>query len=68
MVKFSNARNRLSLFILDNKEGKTFHLYNNNDKLSLLLFLHAVTNVDVLTASNKDVKPVETRTVHLVSF
>ena len=33
-----------------------------------MLLIHAVANVDVLTASNNDVKPVETRTVHLVSF
>ena len=60
-------RSRLSLFILDNKKWRIFNLKNDNGKLwaevIIVSFLDAIATVDVLTATNTDVKLVDTRTV-----
>ena len=66
-IKSANTRikSRLYLFNLDNKKRRTFYLYkDNNGKLwvdvIVVIFFNAVGTVDVLTASNNDVKLVET--------
>ena len=64
-------KSRLSLFILDNRKKQTFYLKDDNGKLwvevIIATFLGAVhvTTVDVLTASNNDVKLGETQTVSI---
>ena len=57
-------KSRLCLLILDNRKRRTFYLKDNNGKLwvdvIVVIFFNAVGTVDVLTASNDDVKLVET--------
>ena len=56
-----------SLFILDNRKGTTFYLKDDDEKLwvevIIVTFLDAVAIVDVLTASNNDIKHVESQIV-----
>ena len=57
-----------SLFILDDKKYRTFHVKDDYGKLWLEMpvatFLNAAATVDVLAANNNDVISVETRAVH----
>ena len=57
-------KSHLHLFILDNKKRRTFYHKDNNGKLGVdvivVIFFIAVGTVDVLAASNKYVKLVET--------
>ena len=58
-----------SLFILDNRKWRNFHLKDDNGKLYgvkviIVSFLDAEGTVDVLTGSNTEVKVVETQFVH----
>ena len=64
-------KSRLCLLILDNRKRRTFYLKDNNGKLwvdvIVVIFFNAVGTVDVLTASNDDVKLVETWTVYFAN-
>ena len=66
-----NWKSRLCLFIVDNRKWRTFYKKDNNGKLWVesdrFFFPNAVATVDVLTASNNDVKLVETWTVHFAN-
>ena len=59
----------LYLFILDNRKCGEFYLRDDNDKswmeVTIVTFLDTVVTVDILIASNNDVKLVKTQTVHL---
>ena len=50
----------MSLFILNNRKWRNFYLKDDNSKLRVKFvidsFLEVVTTVDVLTASDNDVK------------
>ena len=53
-----------TMFILDSRKRRTFCLKDDNGKLRveviIVSFLDAIATVDVLTASNTDVKGFET--------
>ena len=55
----NSANSRSSLSLLDNKKGKTFHLRDICKlwvEVIIVTFVDAVVTIDVLTASNNDVK------------
>jgi len=64
-------KSRLCLLIFDNRKIRTVYLKDNNGKLWIdvivVIFFNAVRTVDVLTASNNDVKIVETWTVYFAN-
>ena len=57
-------KSRMRLLIFANRKRRTFYLKDNNGKLwvdvIVVIFFIAVGTVDILTASNNDVKLVET--------
>ena len=67
MKSVNKRESRLFLFILDNREWRTFHLQDNNGKLwvevIVVVYFNTVATADVLKASNNDVKLGETWTV-----
>ena len=57
VINFANSQSSLSL--LDNKKGRTFHLRDICKlwvEVIIVTFVDAVVTIDVLTASNNDVK------------
>ena len=55
----NSANSQSSLSILDNKKGRTFHvkdIYKLWVEVIIVTFVDAVVTIDVLTASNNDVK------------
>ena len=60
-------KSRLSLFILDNRKWRPFHLKDDNVKIwvevIIVTFLYAVATVDVLMANSNDVNLAKTRYV-----
>ena len=56
-----------SLFILDDKKYRTFHVKDDNSKwlkMHVATFLNAAATADVLAANNNDLISVDTRAVH----
>ena len=60
-------KSRLSLFILNNRKWRPFHLKNDNVKIwvevIIVTFFYAVATVDVLMSNSNDVNLVKTRYV-----
>ena len=61
-------KSRLSLFILDNRKWRPFHLKDDNVKIwvevIIVTFLYPVATLDVLMANSNDVNLAKTRYVH----
>ena len=60
-------KSRLSLFILDNRKWRPFHLKNDNVEIwvevIIVTFFYAVATVDVLMSNSNDVNLAKTRYV-----
>ena len=71
MKKIANGKkSRLSLFILDKRKLRSFHLKDDNVKIWVAVIIvtlqYAVATVDVLMANSNNVNLAKTRYVHFV--